>query len=65
MTKSTDRSEPTPATGFARTAFETERLLLRALDLADAPAVRHLAGAAEVARTAFVPHPYPEGAAEA
>jgi RimJ/RimL family protein N-acetyltransferase len=44
----------------------TERLVLRPPDLADAPAIQQLAGAREVAlNTLLIPHPYPEGAAEA
>ena len=40
--------------------------MLRPFDLADAPAVRRLAGAREVADTTLnVPHPYAEGLAEA
>jgi len=43
---------------------ETARLRLRALQLADAPAVERLAGDWEIARyTAHIPHPYPPGGA--
>jgi RimJ/RimL family protein N-acetyltransferase len=49
-----------------RPVLETERLLLRPVDLSDAPEVQRLASDHEIARnTASIPHPYPEGAAEA
>lgn len=44
----------------------TERLTLRPFTLADAPAVQSLVSAYEVAlNTRSIPHPYPEGGAEA
>ena len=46
--------------------LETPRLILRPFSAADAPAVRTLAGAHELARTTLsVPHPYEDGMAEA
>ena len=48
------------------TTIETERLLLRPFRLDDAPAVQRLASAREIAEmTLQIPHPYPEGGAEA
>ena len=50
-------------TAFPR--LETERLILRALTLADAPRLQQLAGEREIAaNTMNIPHPYPDGAAE-
>jgi [ribosomal protein S5]-alanine N-acetyltransferase len=49
-----------------RPTLRTQRLTLRPLASDDAPAVQELAGAYEIAlNTLHVPHPYPDGAAEA
>lgn len=44
--------------------LETDRLILRAFGLEDAPAVTAFCGTREIADTTLaIPHPYPEGAA--
>jgi len=46
--------------------LETQRLLLRPPSLRDAPVIRELAGHPDIAATTLtLPHPYPDGAAEA
>jgi [ribosomal protein S5]-alanine N-acetyltransferase len=45
--------------------LESERLILRPFEMADAPVLSELAGAFEVAATTLnIPHPYPDGLAE-
>ena len=44
--------------------IDTSRLTLRQFQLIDAPRVKELAGARELAETTFMPHPYKEGEAE-
>jgi RimJ/RimL family protein N-acetyltransferase len=46
--------------------LQTRRLILRAFDLHDAPDVQRLAGERAIAATtSTIPHPYPDGVAEA
>ncbi len=52
--------------GASAVRVETSRLVLRPLQIEDAPAIQRLAGDWEVARyTANIPHPYEAGMAEA
>lgn len=45
--------------------FETERLILRRLEMSDAPRVQQFAGAVEIAaNTLTMPHPYEDGVAQ-
>lgn len=55
-----------PTIGVDRRRLETDRLTLRRPIAADATAIEHLAGDADVARyTTHIPHPYPRGGAAA
>ena len=59
------QSEAKAGTSDDRPTLLTERLVLRPFRSEDAPVVRDLAGAREVAaNTLTIPHPYPEGEAE-
>ena len=50
----------------AHPILQTERLVLRAFTLADAPEVQRMAGDRDIASTtAVIPHPYDDGVAEA
>lgn len=63
---STRRAPDARRASDERPTLRTERLVLRPFEAADAAAVRRLAGAREVAEnTLTIPHPYPEGEAEA
>ncbi|HLN59950.1 MAG TPA: GNAT family N-acetyltransferase [Symbiobacteriaceae bacterium] len=45
--------------------METERFMLRSLELTDSPRIEELAGDREIASTTLsIPHPYPAGGAE-
>lgn len=62
----TPRAPHSPRGSDERPTLRTDRLVLRPFEPSDAPAVRRLAGAREVAdNTLTIPHPYPEGEAEA
>jgi L-fuculose-phosphate aldolase len=62
----TPHAPDSPRGSDGRPTLRTDRLVLRPFEAADAPAVRRLAGAREVAdNTLTIPHPYPEGEAEA
>ena len=57
--------KPLPKMATRPPQLKTQRLLLRALRLADAPRVRRLAGERAVASTTVrIPHPYEDGMAE-
>lgn len=56
-------SVPKVLGGTNGTRLETERLLLRPFEPADAPVVQREVSGAELARMFAIPHPYPAGAA--
>src|SRR5438477_7613117 len=56
-------SHPVTASSRAQPVLRTERLVLRAFQLADGPEVERLAGTPEISDTTLhIPHPYPAGA---